>query len=78
VEHEGGGDEGIGSDSWRQRGQAVETPNVDSGDNLFLLRLKHSVNGIFLCCKFMGEAFVPQSRDFMAVILEEYVWPRVT
>jgi len=61
VKHEGWRGEGIGSDSRRQRGQAVETPGVDSGDNWYRLELRHPLNVIFPCRKFMGEAFVQQS-----------------
>jgi len=42
---------------------------VCSGNIWYLLGLKHSMIVIFLCRKFMGEAFVQQSQDFMAVIL---------
>jgi len=38
VKHRGGGGADIGSDSWRQRGQAVETLGVDSGGNRYLLK----------------------------------------
>jgi len=34
VKYEGGGDEGIGSDSWRQRGQAMRSGGGDTGCRL--------------------------------------------
>jgi len=56
------------SDSRRWRGHVVEILGVFPGDIWYLLGLKHPMVVIFLCRKFMGEAFVQQSQGFMAVL----------
>ncbi|EDL86612.1 rCG51038 [Rattus norvegicus] len=41
----------------------------DAGDVWCLLRLKHPLKVIFLCRKFMGEAFVQHSQDLWHFLL---------
>ena len=76
MKHRGGGGADIGSDSWRQRGQAVETLGVDSGGNRYLLReLRHPLNVILLCRKFMGEALSNNLKIYGSHLRGESLWP---
>lgn len=53
----------------------METPGVDSGDNWYLLELRHPLNVIFLCRKFMGEALSNNLKTYGSHLRGEYLWP---
>jgi len=79
-----GGDEGIDSDSWRQRSQVMRSGGGDTGcrlrRSLVSARAEASLECYlvylcFLCRKFMGEALSNNLKTYGSHLRGESLWP---